>query len=98
MATGNAVIRAKVRVTGRKTVIYQLEETTVLMHPIHAGSEIPDALQFSKATPAGEITLTMKNDVAKLFPDGAYFEVDFRQIATNEYGQKSEEKGEEVAG
>lgn len=70
-------IRAIVQVHEKKNTSYNPHDTEVIMRPIHAGSKIPEAEQFSSATPSGQIMLLMKNAVAEQFPIGKYFDVTF---------------------
>lgn len=70
-------IRAIVQIHEKRNTSYNPQDTVVIMHPIHAGAKIPEAEQFSTATPSGTIELTMKNKVAELFPLGKYADVTF---------------------
>lgn len=73
-------IRAKVRVDEKHITFYNQGDVVVFFHPVHAGSEIPEALQYASATPGGEIRLQMKKSVADQFELGAYYNVDFERI------------------
>lgn len=75
-----ATIRAKVQVHEHRKTSYNQGDTVVIMHPVHAGSEIPEALQYSTATPSGELNLQMKNSVAERFVLGKFYNVDFTEI------------------
>lgn len=73
-------IRAKVQVHERKETHWNNQDVTIVMRPVHAGSEIPEALQYSTATPSGLIELQMKKSVGDLFKLGQFYEVDFRLV------------------
>ena len=74
------VIRAKVQVHEHRTTNYAPGQKTVIMRPVHAGSEIEEALQFSQSTPSGMIELLMVDRAVAHFPIGAFFNVDFTAI------------------
>lgn len=75
MADGHR-IRAKVQVQEIRQHNWTQQDRTVVMSAVHGGSDIPEALQYSRATPSGRIELQMKKEVADLFPMGAYVTVD----------------------
>ncbi len=70
-------IRALVQVHEKRRTSYNQGQESVIMHPVHAGSKIPEAETFSSATPSGEITLLMKQDVADHFELTKFYYVDF---------------------
>lgn len=64
------VIRAKVQVHEHRTTLWNQDETTVILRPVHAGAEIP----------SGNFEMLMKNSLIEHFPKGKYLNVDFSEI------------------
>lgn len=74
-------IRAMVRVDEKRQHHWSPNQVTVVMSPVHAGAKVPEAEQFSEATPSGRIELLMKKSVADAFTMGGIFDVLFTPVA-----------------
>lgn len=73
-------IRALVRIDSKQQFHWNPTLEKVTMSAVHAGSKIPEALQFAEATPSGSIELQMKKSVAAHFELGKHYWVDFTPV------------------
>lgn len=76
------MVRAKFWVSNIESV-WEGKATRVLLNAVYSGSEEND--KFFEATPAGQIEMTIKNEVAaQLFEQGKEYYVDFTPVAVAE--------------